>query len=40
MVVPIVIAEPLPLIGKIVIAVIVLVGLFFLVRSYIRNRRL
>jgi hypothetical protein len=38
--IPIISPEPLPLLGKIVIAVIVIVGLFFLVRAYIRNGRL
>ena len=38
--IPIFYSEPLPLLGKIVLAVIVLGGLFFFVRSYIRNGRL
>lgn len=38
--IPIIISEPLPLLGKIVIAGIVIVGLILFVRSYIRNGRL
>ena len=38
--IPIIYSEPLPLLGKILIAGIVIVGLFFFVRAYIRNGRL
>jgi len=38
--IPIFYSEPLPLFGKIVIAAIVIVGLIFFVRAYIRNGRL
>jgi hypothetical protein len=38
--IPIVYSESLPLPGKIVIACIVIVGLIFFVRAYIRNGRL
>ncbi len=38
--IPIVYSESLPLLGKIVIAGIVIVGLIFFVRAYIRNGRL
>jgi hypothetical protein len=38
--IPIFYSEPLPLLGKIVIAAIVIVGLIFFVRAYIRNGRL
>jgi beta-lactamase regulating signal transducer with metallopeptidase domain len=40
MVVPLIYSEPLPLLGKIVIAAIVIVCLILFVRAYIRNRRL
>ena len=40
MVVPLIFSEPLPLLGKIIIAGIVIVGLIFFVRAYIRNGRL
>lgn len=38
--IPIIYSEPLPLVGKIVIAAIVIVGLVLFVRAYIRNGRL
>lgn len=38
--IPIFYSESLPLLGKIVIAGIVIVGLIFFVRAYIRNGRL
>ena len=40
MVVPIIYSDSLPLLGKIVIAGIVIVGLILFVRAYIRNGRL
>lgn len=38
--IPIIYSDSLPLIGKIVIAAIVIVGLIFFVRDYLRNGRL
>jgi uncharacterized membrane protein YqiK len=38
--IPIFYSESLPLLGKIVLAGIVIVGLIFFVRAYIRNGRL
>lgn len=38
--IPLFYSEPMPLIGKLIIAAIVIVGLFFFVRDYIRNGRL
>jgi hypothetical protein len=38
--IPIIYSEPLPLLGKIIIAAIVVVGLIFFVRAYIRSGRL
>jgi hypothetical protein len=38
--IPIIYSEPLPFLGKLVIAGIVIVGLIFYVRSYIRNGHL
>lgn len=36
---PIIVFGPIPLLAKIVIAAVVLVGLFLFVRGYIRDRR-